>query len=267
VELAAELASAGQEVLLVDADTYGASIAQRLGLLDESAGVAAACRAADRGGLDPGELIRLAPVVLPRLRLLTGLVRPDRWPEVRASALATVLQTARAVADWVVVDTGFCLEQDEELAYDTVAPRRNQTTLAALAESDLVTVVGAADPVGLQRLVRGLREIAGLDGFGSPLTVVANRVRASAVGNRPGRQVRDALRRYAGVDDVLLVPDDPESVDAAVLAGRTLGEHARASPVRAAVQDLVVRLRAQVTGTAEDALVAEAASAAAAPAH
>lgn len=246
VELAAELAGAGQQVLLVDADTYGASIAQRLALLDESAAVAAACRAADRGHLDVTELARLAPAVLPRLRVLTGLLRPDRWPEVRATALSRVLDCARTLADWVVVDTGFALEQDEELAYDTVAPRRNQATLASLAAADVTVVVGAADPVGLQRLVRAVRELADLpEAPASQPVIVANRLRAAAVGPRPARQVRDALQRYAGIDDVLLVPDDPEAVDAAVLAGRTLSEHARSSPVRAAVHDLAVRVRRQ----------------------
>jgi Flp pilus assembly CpaE family ATPase len=64
--------------------------------------------------------------------------------------------------------------------------------------------------------------------------------------------VRDALQRYAGIDDVLLVPDDPESVDGAVLAGRTLAEHARSSPVRAAVHDLALRVRHHVEATNHD---------------
>ncbi|MGN6299791.1 MAG: AAA family ATPase [Angustibacter sp.] len=253
VELAAELAGAGQQVLLVDADTYGASVAQRLALLDESAAVAAACRAADRGSLDAVELARLAPVVLPRLRVLTGLLRPDRWPEVRAAALTAVVDQARGVADWVVVDTGFSLEQDEELSYDTVAPRRNQAALAALAAADLVVVVGSADPVGLQRLVRGVRELAEVrEPAASAPVVVANRVRATAVGPNPGRQVREALQRYAGLDEVVLLPDDAPSVDAAVLAGRTLAEHARSSPLRAAVHDLVMTVRRRAGVAARD---------------
>ncbi len=61
VTLAAELAASGHDTLLVDADTYGASIAQTLGLLDESAGLAAAARAANQGVLDVGRLSELAP--------------------------------------------------------------------------------------------------------------------------------------------------------------------------------------------------------------
>lgn len=249
VGLAAELAGSGRQTLLVDADTYGASVAQVLGLLDESAGIAGACRAADRGALDAAELTRHTPYVAPRLRVLSGLVRPDRWPELRAGAVAEVLTTARALADWVVVDTGFCLEQDEELSYDTAAPRRNQTTLTALAQADAVVAVGGADPVGLQRLVRALRTLRELAFVGGDVLVVANRVRSGAVGGRPERRVREALQRFAGVDEPVLVPYDPDSLDAAVLAGRTLAEHVRSSPVRQALQDVVARLhRGRATG-------------------
>jgi MinD-like ATPase involved in chromosome partitioning or flagellar assembly len=249
VGLAAELAGSGRQTLLVDADTYGASVAQVLGLLDESAGIAGACRAADRGVLDAAELTRHTPYVAPRLRVLSGLVRPDRWPELRAGAVAEVLTTARALADWVVVDTGFCLEQDEELSYDTAAPRRNQATLTALAQADVVVAVGGADPIGLQRLVRGLRTLRELTLVGGDVVVVANRVRAGAVGGRPERRVREALQRFAGVDEPVLVPYDPDSLDAAVLAGRTLAEHVRSSPVRQSLQDVVARLhRGRVAG-------------------
>ena len=49
--------------LLVDCDTYGSSVAQALGLLDEAPGIAAAARAADQGALDLRRLARLAPEV------------------------------------------------------------------------------------------------------------------------------------------------------------------------------------------------------------
>ena len=47
--------------------------------------------------------------------MLTGITRADRWTELRAAALALVLERAKEIADVSVVDTGFCLEADEEL--------------------------------------------------------------------------------------------------------------------------------------------------------
>ncbi|WP_374970124.1 CpaE family protein [Terrabacter sp. BE26] len=238
--LAAELAARGVETLLVDADTYGGCVAQSLGLLDEAPGVAAACRAADQGLLDLPALSRIAPQVVPGLRVLTGLPKAERWPEVRAAALERVLELGRALVRVVVIDCGFCLEDDEELSYDTAAPRRNEATLTSLAASDLVVAVSGADPVALQRFVRGLQEL-GTVPSGEPVAVV-NRVRASAVGSRPESRIADSLQRFAGLGSVRFVPDDPATLDAALLAGRSLVEHAPESPVHRAVADLATGL-------------------------
>ena len=244
VTLAAELAKAGATVLLVDGDTYGASVAQTLGLLDESAGLAAAARAANHGGLDAARLAGLALTVAPGLHVLTGLPQPRRWAELRAAALETVWQEARRVADWVIVDCGFSLEADEEVSFDTAAPRRNAATLSAVQAADIVLAVGAADPVGLHRLVRGLPDLAETIPAGQPIRVVVNRVRSSAVGARPEQRVREALARYAGVPDAILVPDDRAACDAAMLGGRSLTEQAPKSPARAAVAALAGELSA-----------------------
>ena len=234
--LAAEVASRGAEVLLLDADTYGGCIAQTLGLLDEAPGIAAACRAAEQGGLDVPALSGLAPVVLPGLRVLTGLPKAERWPEVRAAALERVLELSRSLVSLVVVDCGFCLEDDVELSYDTVAPRRNEATLTSLAAADTVVAVGGADPVALQRFVRGLQEL-GTVPSPQPIPVV-NRVRSASIGSRPEARITASLQRFAGLEEVRFVPDDPAAVDAAVLAGRSVVEQAPESPVRSAVGDL-----------------------------
>ena len=248
-----ETRPAAGTALLVDADTYGSSVAARLGLLDDAPGLAAAARAAGQGALDLPTLARHSPVVGGSLRVLTGITRAARWPELSATALEVVLERARELADWTVVDCGPLLEADELLMYDTHAPQRNGATLAALQAADVVVVVGAADPVGIQRLVRGLEDLAEVPvPVAAPRVVVANRVRASAVGPQPEAAVRDALSRYAGVDDVPVVPDDPASLDAAVLVGRTLAEHAPASPAREAIVGLADRVRALVREPAAD---------------
>ena len=154
------------------------------------------------------------------------------------------------LAAWTVVDCGFSLERDEELSYDTAVPRRNGATLVTLAEADSVVAVGSADPVGLQRLVgrwrpgraRPTTPLPLLHGGPSSRSVVVNRVRASAVGGSAETRVRDALARYAGVSDPILVPDDRGGLDAALLAGRTLTEAAPASPARLALARLAARL-------------------------
>ncbi|WP_255771025.1 AAA family ATPase [Pseudarthrobacter sulfonivorans] len=240
--IAGELAADGKSVLLVDADSYGASIAAVLGLLDEAAGLAQACRLADQGQLDAQALLKVAPPVTTKLgtfRVLTGITRADRWTELRGAALTLVLERAKEIADVVVVDTGFCLEADEELSFDTMAPRRNAATLRSLELADTVFAVGAADPVGVPRLVRGLAELELAVPHVSP-TVVLNKVRASAVGRSPERQLRDAWERYGPASTVsAFLPADHAVADAALLAGSLLLETAPESKLRRSIADLV----------------------------
>ncbi|MCU1692412.1 MAG: hypothetical protein JWM64_1503, partial [Frankiales bacterium] len=221
VGVASELAALRRPTLLVDADVYGGVVAQVLGLLDEAPGLAAACRLANGGSLDLPALADLARAVTPTLRVLSGIARADRWPELRPAAVESVLSLARSLAAVTVVDCAFSLEQDEELAYDTSAPRRNGATLTVLEEADVVLAVGSADPVGLQRLVRGLAELRDVLPDVKP-RVVVNRLRSTAVPGDARREVQQALARYAGVEEVLFVPADVPAVDGAVAVGRTL---------------------------------------------
>lgn len=243
VNVAAELAAAGRRTLLVDADTYGGCVAQVVGMLDEAPGLAAAARAAGQGTLDLMTLARLTPSIAPDLRVLSGISRADRWPELPSASLDAVWSVARGLAEWTVVDCGFSLERDEGLTYDTRAPQRNAATLSALDAADVVLVVGASDPVGLQRLVRGLGELADL-GLGATRLVLVNRVRASVAGPQPAEAVAQALARYAGVTDAHLLPDDRPALDVALLEARTLREAAPGSPVRRALAGVAARVDA-----------------------
>lgn len=240
--MAGELAAEGKSVLLIDADSYGASVAAVLGLLDESAGLAQACRLADQGLLDAGAMRRIAAPVATRLgtfRVLTGITRADRWTELRAAALSLVLERARDIADVVVIDTGFCLEADEELSFDTMAPRRNAATLRSLELADTVYAIGSADPVGVPRLVRGLAELELAVPHVTPI-VVMNKVRAGSVGRAPERQLRAAWDRYGPATGIsAFLPADAPACDSALLGGSLLLESSPESKLRAAIAQLV----------------------------
>lgn len=244
VNLAAELASDLGTAYLVDVDTYGSSTAVMLGLLDETAPVAQACRLADQGLLDVAGLHRVAADVVVgggRLRALTGITRPDRWPEVRPSALSSVIDLCRATARATVIDCGFSLEADEELSFDTVAPRRNGATLRALEKADIVIAVGAADAIGLPRLVKGIAELAEAVPTAAPVVAV-NRVRRESVGRGSRQQIRAAWERYGPeLPIAALLPADP-AADAALLGGTVLRESAPGSSLRAGIRSLVPSL-------------------------
>jgi MinD-like ATPase involved in chromosome partitioning or flagellar assembly len=151
--------------------------------------------------------------------VVTGLPRPDRWTEVRAGTVEHLLGLGRAEGD-VVVDTGASLEGDP--AGDLGGrPGRNQLTLGALEVADDVVVVGAADPVGLSRLARGLvdlREVLG----DRPVHVVVNRMRSSIGWSE--KEIAGMVEGFSRVSGLHFLPEDRSGVDRALVAGLPLAE-------------------------------------------
>ncbi|WP_155848517.1 AAA family ATPase [Arthrobacter sp. 35W] len=242
MNMAAELAASGRSVVLVDADSYGASVAASLGLLDESASLAHACRLADAGSLTAATLEKVAQRVVfagGSLRLLSGLTRADRWPELRPAAVERVLAVCREIAQVTVVDCGFSLENDEELSYDTLVPRRNGATLAVLAAADTIFAVGAADAVGIPRLIRAVGDLAAA-GTTAQTVVLLNKVRRSAFGGQGERSLVAAWERF-GPEQTIghFLPWDGDVLDKALLSGRLLIEAAPDSALRKSIAGVV----------------------------
>lgn len=230
--LAAELARRGLPTVLVDADPYGGSVGQQLGVLDEVSGLLSAARLVAAGTIDA----RFATVqrrLSDRLRVITGLPRPDRWVEVRPGALTAIVEQARVEAQ-VVLDTGFTLERDS-VADVGVRPERNGLTIEALEAADEIVLVGSADPVGLARLARAVTEAH--EALPAPaLRVVVNRMRPTL-----GWREADVTAMLAGFGSCVglhFLPDDQPAVDRALVAGRTLVESGE-SPLTRAVAGLV----------------------------
>ena len=244
VNLAFEAAAAGGEVLVVDADTYGGAVAQTLGFLDDAPGLAWAARVAGRGELDALRLrqsVRRAAPGGPRV--LPGLPRAELWTEVRPGTWEALLELFRITFPITVIDTGFCLEEDEELLYDQVRLRRNAVTRLAVQTADLVVAVARADPVGLHAFIRGYQELRDLGIPASRVRVVVNQLRPGMFGgDRPAEQVRAALRRYIGIEPSAVVPYDRQGIDTALLAGQALREARPGSPAQLALARLAAVL-------------------------
>ena len=234
--LAAELARRRMRTTLVDADPVSASVAQQLGVLDEVSGLLAAARLASTGGLEDG-LASTQRALDRHLSVVTGLPRPDRWVEVRPGVVEHLLGLAGAQGH-VVVDTGPGLE-DERSGDLGTRPSRHQLTLEALDAADEVVVVGAADPVGLSRLARGLVDLRERLP-GTPVRVVVNRMRPSLGWSE--RDVAGMVAGFARHAGLHFVPDDRPTVDRALVTGSTLVGQGDAPVVRAvaAVADALV---------------------------
>ncbi len=230
--LAAVLAQRRRPVLLIDADPYGGAVAQHLGVLDEVSGLLTAARHSASGRLD--EAFHTTQRSLSsHLCVMTGLPRPERWVEVRSGVIEHVAEVGRRRGD-VVIDTGFSLEDDPASEFGG-RPGRNTTTLGALAAADEVVVVGAADPVGLARLARGLVDLRDRAGDAA-VRVVINRSRPSLEWSE--REIAAMVEGYTRPSGLHFLPEDRTGVDRALVAGRTLVECGD-GPLLEAFQDIV----------------------------
>ncbi|PRB19264.1 P-loop NTPase [Microbacterium sp. MYb62] len=255
IQLAVELARTGRSTALVDADTVAPSLALLLGLSDDSPGVAAACRRAERGALDPAELTRLATTLSTNggdIEILPGINRPSRWPELDSSRLRATLGVCREWIEETVVDVAAAFDADDEVTYDLAGPRRHAATSASLSEADTIIAVAAADPLGVSRFLRDHAELRRLTAP-TPVVVVVNQVRPGPLGIDARGQVRRTFERFAGVTDVTFLPYERRAADAAMLHARPMTEVAPRSSFVAGVRRLATALTASETGTATTA--------------
>ena len=167
----------------------------------------------------------------------------DRWPEVRDGVAAEILERAAEGAD-VVVDTGFALE-DTESDFGRPGAGRNRMTLEALRAADEVLVVGAADPVGLTRLARGLVELGEARPAGE-LRVVVNRMRDSL--GWAERDIRGMVEGFARPAGVHFLPDDRAACDRALVAGQAVPESGDSTLRRALAETVAATTRGRRRG-------------------
>lgn len=230
VSVAAAAAAGGRRTALVDADVYGGSVGQLLGVLDEVSGVMAACRDANRGRPEAvdAHLLELTP----RWNLLTGVPRSDMWHHLRPDALEAVLRRLRRGHDLVVVDCGFGVD-----AGPGQGPSRDQVTRRVLDLADEVLAVGRVDPVGLARLVRALDDAGP---WRRPPRLVLNGFRPAMGWTE--REVAQAVRDLTGHTPWAFLPHDAAGHDLALMTGRPVRDVAPGSGYVSRVERLATDL-------------------------
>ena len=243
--LAALAAQQGQQVCLIDADTYAPSLDALMALEDTGSGLAILCSDADRAQLDEkkaGAIMERVPLKNGTFDFLSGITSSSRWPEVRARAFAEVLEWLKHRYDLVICDVAAPIEVDEELTFDGPAPRRNAATLTALACSDRVIALGEADVIGLPRLINLAREVQARPDLFAPETDVQywlNRSRREAAGFNPEAKMRDNWARYLSVPLAGVIPYERKVMDRLRRNGEALLEVA---PRHAVVQSFEAML-------------------------
>ena len=242
--LAHGLAACGGAIL-VDADVEAPSLVQLLGMPEDSSALAGAARLATHGRLDAESFRRILAPVGDGLFLLGGLGRSGRWRELPPASMTEVWAQCRRAAAWTVVDVAGG-PADDDVDDFTLEPGRGAVTADLVSHADVILVVGGADPVGVRRLLQLLDEMGASMNPAGRVEVVINRVRASAAGPSPQQALREALARFGGLEDIVLLPDDAATADACLLQGCAVLEQAPASALGKALSALVDRIDPQV---------------------
>ena len=211
--LAAYLNEQGSTIL-VDCDINAPSQVQLLGLPEDSSGLASAARLATHGELDSTRLVQTLLSAKADLQVLTGLGRSGRWRELPVASMNKVWEVCRHTAEYTVVDLSGGLEEErvEDFAME---PDHDAVAAALLEQADLTLIVGAADPVGIRRLIQLLN--SNRQAVGGRSQVVVNRVRSSTAGADPNSAIGSVLARYTSASDIVYVPADYRLFDKALM--------------------------------------------------
>lgn len=224
IGVAEALAQSGRRVLLVDADTYAPSITATLGIVEEASGLIVAARQGQTSRLGASALRALARSLSSTWDVLGGLPAVDRWPDLSPGGLERVWQVSRAAYDVTVVDTGFCVEQDDDAVWGS---NRNAAAITAVAAADSLIAVADASAAGLIRLAWAWPGVEALRA-GRPSTVVRNRA------GRRDRPWEDEVRRCGIEGRIHPIPSDARALEACWREGRSLSERGRRTPLRQA---------------------------------
>jgi pilus assembly protein CpaE len=192
--LAADLATRGQETLLVDLDLQFGDVGVVLGVEPDRT----IYDLATAGGTMDAERLRgYTGRSRDGVNVLLAPVRPDQADAVTGEHVATILDLARTTYDVVIVDT---------------PPAFTPATIAAVDQADLIVMLGSFDLPGLKNMKLGMETLQLMDIPPSRILPVLNRANTKV-----GLLVADVAKVLGRAPEVA-VPSDrgvPQSVNAA----------------------------------------------------
>ena len=104
-------------------------------------------------------------------RVIAGISRPDRWPEIDPQLLRALFQDLSSHVDVIVCDL-------QASAHKLLAS--NAVARSILAEADMVVALANANPLSLSRLLREIHEMRAMRAGEKSIQVVFNRVGGKA---------------------------------------------------------------------------------------
>jgi MinD-like ATPase involved in chromosome partitioning or flagellar assembly len=204
-ELSLQLSQLNMRTVMIDADTYGPSLDQELGLDVSTNGLLELCRVLEKKSAKGKLFADLVTQLRTGLSVVPGLPRVSRWTDLRISALRELWQESKENFDVVVTDVGAILEVDQSLMHETSLPRRHAASLTALESADVTIICARADSVGVARLVRGYLELHELFAKSSVYVLLWG-----IMNEAQARDIKNAVTRHTGIESVSCIDLDWE---------------------------------------------------------
>jgi MinD-like ATPase involved in chromosome partitioning or flagellar assembly len=237
---ACELAKTGKRILVIDADVHAPSLIQVFGFDQNYSGLSAAIRMQLQGTLDSEAFEQLLlDFEMPRhrLKLLAGLTMVNRWPEIGFENLRDLLNFARGLFDFVLVDVGSSLETS--LVDSRMMSERNSATLAALSVADHVVAVTTADVIGLNRFIWASGQLRELKLEGK-LHIIVNRLNQDVLGKKASGEVAQTIRQFVEHEVAIFIEEDAGLFARALRDGVPINLVGKNSSVKQAVAQFVL---------------------------
>ena len=218
IDIATNLNQPQQPCLLIDADVQAPAVAASLGITEEISGISAAIHQAQIGKLNKSTLFECIKQDSKKISVLTGILKPDRWIEVRVNGLERLLNFASEQFAHQVIDLGANLPDAQDATYrefESSLKFGHSKSVLQLAEK--VVFVVKANPLGI---IRAAEILQNQDIF-SPdkLLVVVNGINDYSFGKNGTKLIEDVLHRFIPANRIWYHPEELNAYSRAWLRG------------------------------------------------
>jgi len=207
----------GRQTLIIEGDTYGASLVQELNLPPLSNDLLQLSQLKVPLDRTDYELSELA-VVEPNLVVVPGISHSSIWPTLRRTQLDRMWKRLANSAD-VIVDIGpvFCTFEKNDVDLNLLD--RDAVSKSAISNANAVVLCALANTVSVTRLIRGV--IDNQDSLrDQEIYVVLNRSRNA----KSAKELSQLIRRHTGIEQVVCLSEDPDAFEKTELKCEFLGK-------------------------------------------
>ena len=233
LNLTYELASHGNQVLLIDADTHSPSLTQLHGITEPTPGLPAIARLIRQGRFDRSQLDRLSITIKhrrTRYKLVPGLPTANRWPELTPDSITQLVNQAKPEYDFIIIDLASSLEPN--LSSLESATTRNTITRTCIESADRLLVILKQSPLSLHRYLQNFAELEELQ---KQRDLIIN------FSTRNSKYI-DALKHLTKETPTTHIPEDYPSLQLAESEHLPLALSRRKSTSRTAISELANKL-------------------------